>query len=606
MNPKQAANTPNDSAVGRRTADSSIAGFHPGDDFARLQHATIMMVDDEPVMLEVVQTFFQVTGYRKFIKVEDSAEAVDKVRELRPDLLLLGAMRSEVSEFDILETLRADSGFTHLPVIFLTSSTEATSKLRALDLGVTDFLSKPVDPIDLALRVRNTLAAKAYQDQLAYIDRLTGLPKRQLFHDRVDWAIARARRERTKLALLHVTFDDFKRVTDTFAPEVGDDVLRQLVGRLTSKLRASDVVNRDVSEDKIGTDVFRLGRTEFSVLLPVIQSVAGAAVVGQRLLAAMREPLNAGGTEVRVAPSIGVAGFPDDADDSSTLIQLAIGASAQAIAQGGQRLQFFSPAMNKASREWLRMEADLRHAVDGDELTLLYQPKIDVSNGAVVGAEALMRWPRPDGIFVSPTDFISVAEESGMMLPIGEWALREACRQAVKWRDQGIDIKIAVNISTPQFFDSELAPLVRSILEETGLAPEMLTLEITESIVIDRVTRAMAILGDLRAVGVEISIDDFGTGYSSLGYLKRFEVDEVKIDRKLIADVATSRKDRALAYAVTYLAHQFGFRVCAEGVEDKRQLKFLRKIKCDHYQGYLFNRPLDPQTFVDRYRERQG
>ena len=480
------------------------------------------------------------------------------------------------------------------------------SKLRALDLGVTDFLAKPVDPIDLALRVRNTLAAKGYREQLAFFDRLTGLPKRQLFHDRVDWAIARAQRERTKLALLHVTFHEFKLVADTFGPEVGDDVLRQLAGRLTSRLRAADVVSRDVSEDGIGTDVFRLGRTEFSVLLPVIDSIAGAAVVGQRLLAAMREPLDAGGTEVRLTPSIGVAGYPDDADDATSLIQLAIGASAQAVAQGGERLQFFSPAMNRAAGEWLRMEADLHKAVDGGELTLLYQPKIDVSNGAVVGAEALMRWPRPDGLVVSPTDFISIAQQSGMILQLGEWALREACRQAAQWRDQGVSIQMAVNLSAAQFFDAGLAPLVQSVLEESGLGPGALTLEITENIVIDRMTQALAILGDLRAVGVAVSIDDFGTGYSSLGYLRRFEVDEVKIDRTLIADIVASSKDRALIYAVTYLAHKFGFSVCAEGVEDEGQLKILRKIKCDRYQGYLFNRPLDPQTFVERYRQRQG
>ncbi len=606
MSPEQAANATNDSAVGHRMDDPSVPVFCSGDDFGQLQHATIMLVDDEPVVLEVVQTFLKLTGCRKFIKVESSVGAVDKVRKCRPDVLLLGVMTSGVSGFDILETLRADSAFTRLPVIIVTSSADTTTNLQALDLGATDLLFRPVDPIELALRVRNTLAARASQDQLAYLDRLTGLPKRQSFHDGVERAIAQAQRGRTKLALLHVTFDDFSRVTETFDPEVGTDVLRQLAKRLTASLRASDLVSRDASEYQARADVFRLGRTEFSVLLPVIETVIGAAVVGERILAAMSEPLNAGGTEVRLKPSIGVSGFPDDAEDATTLIHRASGASNLAIAQGGGRLQFFSSAMNRAARQWLRMEADLRHAVDSDDLRLLYQPKIDVSNGAVIGAEALMRWPRRDGIFVSPSDFISVAEETRLILPIGEWALREACRQAVQWRDQGVDVNIAVNISAPQFFDAKFVPLVQSILEETGLAPGMLTLEITEGIVIDRMRQAMTVLGNLRAGGVDISIDDFGTGYSSLSYLKRFQVDEVKIDKTLIAEVATSHKDRALVYAVTYLAHQFGFRVCAEGVEDASQLKYLRKIKCDQYQGYLFNRPLDPQTFVARYRERQG
>lgn len=606
MSPEQAANVTNDGGTGRRTEDTSVATFRLDDDFAQSQHATIMMIDDEPIMMGVVQAFLEVTGYRKLTKIEHSAEAVEKVRELRPDVLLLAVTMSGVSGFDILETLRADTDFTDLPIIILTSSANTAIRLQALDLGANDFLSKPVDPVELALRVRNTLEAKGYRYQLAHFDRLTGLPDRHLFRDRVDWAIARAQRERSKLALLHVSFEDFKRFNDSFGPEVGDDILKQLVKRLVSKLRASDVVNRDAAEDDAQTNVFRLGRAEFSVLLPSIESIAGAAVVGQRILAAMSEPLNADGSEVSLKPSIGISGFPDDSDEAATLVQLSIAASSQAIAQGGGRLQFYSSAMNEASQQWLRMERDLRRAVDGEELRLLYQPKVNVSNGTVVGAEALLRWPRPDGIFVSPSDFISVAEETHMILPIGEWALREACRQAVQWREQGVNIKIAVNISAPQFFDTKLAPLVQSILEETGLGPGMLTLEITESIVIDRLRQALTILGDLRAIGVEISIDDFGTGYSSLGYLKRIEVDEVKIDKTLIADVVTSPKDRALAYAVTYLAHQFGFRVCAEGVEDVNQLNIVRKINCDQYQGYLINRPLDPQTFVDQYRERQS
>ena len=606
MSPEQAANVTNDGGTGRRTEDTSVATFRLDDDFAQSQHATIMMIDDEPIMMGVVQAFLEVTGYRKLTKIEHSAEAVEKVRELRPDVLLLAVTMSGVSGFDILETLRADTDFTDLPIIILTSSANTAIRLQALDLGANDFLSKPVDPVELALRVRNTLEAKGYRYQLAHFDRLTGLPDRHLFRDRVDWAIARAQRERSKLALLHVSFEDFKRFNDSFGPEVGDDILKQLVKRLVSKLRASDVVNRDAAEDDAQTNVFRLGRAEFSVLLPSIESIAGAAVVGQRILAAMSEPLNADGSEVSLKPSIGISGFPDDSDEAATLVQLSIAASSQAIAQGGGRLQFYSSAMNEASQQWLRMERDLRRAVDGEELRLLYQPKVNVSNGTVVGAEALLRWPRPDGIFVSPSDFISVAEETHMILPIGEWALREACRQAVQWREQGVNIKIAVNISAPQFFDTKLAPLVQSILEETGLGPGMLTLEITESIVIDRLRQALTILGDVRAIGVEISIDDFGTGYSSLGYLKRIEVDEVKIDKTLIADVVTSPKDRALAYAVTYLAHQFGFRVCAEGVEDVNQLNIVRKINCDQYQGYLINRPLDPQTFVDQYRERQS
>lgn len=605
MAPEQAGNTSSDSAVGRGTDDRSVADPRAKGDFAQFQNATIMMVDDEPVFIDVVRTFLEITGYRKFIKVEYSYEATDKVREHRPDMLLLGITMPGRGGFDILKTLRDDPDFASLPILVVTSSTDASFKFQALDLGATDFLSKPVDPSELALRVRNTLAARAYQGQLALFDGLTGLPGRELFHDRVDSAIARAHRERTKLVLMHVTFDDFARVTDELGPQAGDEILKQLARRLNSQLRASDSISLETSDNDARPEVFRLRRAEFSVVLPAVKSVTGAAAIGQRLLAAIGEPLHAEGAEIRLKSSIGISGFPDDAEDAATLIKLAMGASRLALAQGGGRLQFSSSAMNQASRQWLRMEEELRRAVTNGELRLLYQPKIDAKNGTVVGAEALMRWPRTDGICVSPSDFISVAEETDMIQPISEWTLREACRQAVQWREQGVDIKVAVNISAIQFFRAELAPLVRTVLEETGLEPRMLTLEITESIVIDRVRQALAILDELRAVGVTISIDDFGTGYSSMSFLKRFKADEVKIDKTLVANVVSSSKDRALVYAITHLAHQFGFAVCAEGVEDDRQREILKELKCDRYQGFLFDRPLDPKSFVTRYRAKQ-
>ena len=604
MPPEPAASAAINTPVSRGTEDPCTQAFSLGNDFMQLQRATIMMVDDQPIMMDVIQTFLEITGCHKFIKIDHADQAVDKVREHSPDLLLLGVTMSQLSGFDILELLRTDPAFSDLPVIILlTSPTDVTTRLWALDLGASEFLSKPIDPIELALRVRNTLAAKAYQDEVLQFDRLTGLPTRGLFLDRVEWAIARAKREQSKLALLHVTFGEFKDVLEEFGAIAGDDVLKQLATRLNAGLRASDALSHDSSDDENRTDVFQLGSAEFSVLLPTIRSVVGTSAVGQRIAAAMSKPLSVDGTEVYLKPNIGIAAFPDDADDARSLIELAKAASRLAYDRDGGGLRFFSSTLNQAASQWLRMEADLRRTISAGELGLLYQPKVDVTNNAIIGAEALMRWPRQDGVIVSPSEFISVAEETGLILQMEEWVLREACRQAMQWRNDGADIKIAVNISAPQFFEAKLAPLVQSILEETGMVPGMLTLEITEKTVIDRMRQAVEILGDLRAIGVEISIDDFGTGYSSLNYLKRFQVDEVKLDRTLIADVATSRKDRALVSAVTHLAHQFGSKVCAEGVESANQLKIMQKIKCDRYQGYLFSRPLDPKTFLAKYLE---
>jgi diguanylate cyclase (GGDEF)-like protein len=602
MGPEKPGNNSTENGLRQAVDDPAVRPIGLGDDSEPFQYATVMMIDDEPVFIDVVQTFLEVNGYQKFVKVVELDEAVDRVREHRPDLLLLGVNAYQGPCFAILSTLRADPDFSDLPIVVVTSSTDTTTKSEALSLGATDFLSKPVDPSELALRVRNTLAARAYRDQLAYYDELTGLPSRHLFHDRVDSAIAQAQRERAKLGLLHITFDDFAGVAGTLGPRAGDEVLKQLARLLTSKLRASDSISINTCDEENGAQVFRLRKAEFSVLLPAVKSLTGIAAVGQRLLAAASMALSVGGNEVRLKPSIGISGFPEDAEDAPTLIKLAMGASRMAAAQSSGRLQFSSSAMNQAGRQWLQLRADLRRAVDAGELRLLYQPKVDVSKGAVVGAEALMRWPRSDGVCISPSDFISVAEETDMILPIGEWTLREACRQVTQWRDQGMGITVAVNVSRQQFFQADLAGLVRSVLEETGLAPAMLTLEITECILLDQEKRALAILDDLRAIGVAISIDDFGTGASSLGFFKTFQVDEIKIDRTLVSGVVKSSQDRALTYAISNVAHQFGAKVCAEGVEEARQLEFLRKIKCDRYQGYLSGRPLDPRSFVAHYR----
>lgn len=571
------------------------------EDFVHLQHATIMMVDDESITMRVAQSFLEDAGYHEFILVEDSVIAMEELRKHRPDVLLLDVVMPNVSGFDILKLLRQEDEFSHLPVIILTSSSDAETKLKALDLGATDFLSKPVDPSELALRVRNTLAAKAYQDQLAYYDPLTHLPNRHLFQDRLDWSISSASRDNTKLALLHIAFDDFNRVTDVFGPKVSDDVLKQLAQRLTNKVRVSDTISRHSAKDKEAIEVFRFGSADFTVLLPSIKAVADAGVVAKRIFEVMQKPFDADGTEVYLVPSIGVAGYPDDADNSGSLLKLSTGASSQAISQGGGRLYFYSTEMNERTLRRMRMEADLRRALEKSEFRLLLQPKVSVESGKIVGAEALIRWHDPERGVISPVEFIPVAEATGLILPIGEWVLREACHTMMGWRKQGIELKMSVNISARQFFEADLVSLVRSVLDEHGFDPSLLVLEMTESILVDDVDTALVILDQLRSLGVQISIDDFGTGYSSLSYLKMFRADEVKIDRAFITDITTSREDQALVYAINYLGHEMGFTVCAEGVENSEQRDYLRKIECDEYQGFFFSKPVSHIEFSAIY-----
>ena len=571
-----------------------------GDDFAQQQNASIMMVDDEPLTMEVVQTFLEDAGYRKFHLLDDSTQAMRQLREQQPDVLLLDVMMPEVSGFDILKMLRQEPEFAHLPVIILTSSADAETKLTALDLGATDFLSKPVDPSELALRVRNTLAAKAYQDQLAYYDVLTNLPNIHLFRVRTDWAIERARREQLQVALMRISFNDFERINDALGPEIGDEVLKQLALRLTQHVRASDAVSRDSAEGNLWADVFRVDGADFSVLLPALDSIANTATVGQRIIDVMREPLQVFGNKVYLTPSIGVAGFPDDAPDTTTLIKCAMSASVQAGEQGAGHLQFYSAEMNAASIRRYRLEAELRNAIKNEDFRLLYQPKVDVSSGSIIGAEALIRWQQADGTPISPLDFIPIAEETGLIIPIGEWVLREACAQIARWHAAGFKLKVAVNISARQLFEADLVAQVYAAVAAADIDPRYLVLEMTESQLIEDVERALHTMRRLRKYGIPISMDDFGTGYSSLSYLKQFPLDEVKIDRSFLIDVASSEKDQALVTVITYLAHKFGFQVCAEGVEELEQLQVLKKVRCGIYQGYYFSPPIEANAFTQK------
>ncbi len=399
---KLAANVDREERPSTGDADAS---YRLGGAFSELQHATIMMVDDEPITMEVVQTFLEDAGYREFLLVDDSLQAMDKLRKHRPDVLLLDVVMPEVSGFDILKFLRADEEFAHLPVIILTSSSDAATKLEALDLGATDFLSKPVDPSELALRVRNTLAAKAYQDQLAYYDILTNLPNRQLLQQRADWMIERARREDGNVVLLHLAFGDLKRVTDTLGLKTGDEVLKQVAQRLLLNLQAKDATDRGDINGKGAGEAFRLGTADFCVLLPTMDDMAEAAVLGRRLMKLMKLPFDAEGNEIYLTPSIGIAAFPDDCDDVAQLIRYAVGASSQAMENGGSRVHFYSTEMNEASVRRLQLEVDLRRAIEDREFRLAYQPKVDVATGAIVGCEALVRWYKDDQV-IMPGDFI--------------------------------------------------------------------------------------------------------------------------------------------------------------------------------------------------------
>jgi len=561
--------------------------------FESLKAATIMMVDDEPTTLEVLEEFLKGEGYRNFVTITDSRRALDHARSEAPDVLLLDLMMPHVGGLEILRAMRADHALEHVPVIILTSSVDAETKLEALELGATDFLGKPVDPSELALRLRNTLAAKAYQDRLANYDALTGLPNRRAFLERLERALRRARAGSEPCCIFQLGLDRFKQINDTLGNAVGDAILRGVAERLERVVRPGDLLGVPATGEA-GT-LSRIAGDEFSLLLPGVGSVERGARVAQRILASVAEPFSIDGKELFVTSSIGIALFPDDGEALETLLGNAGIAMSHAKQERANTYRFYSPSLNAESAERLDLEGRLRRALEREELLLHYQPKVDIRTGRVVGAEALMRWQHPELGLVPPGKFIPVAEDSGLMAPMGEWALRAACRQATAWHAAGLpEVRISVNVSSLQFRSDALPGIVASALEESGLEPKYLVLELTESVIMENPESASRMLQQIKRMGLGLSIDDFGTGYSSLSYLKRFPLDELKIDRSFVKGVPHDADDAAIVSAIIGMAHGLGLVVVAEGVETREQLAFLEERGCEEFQGFLFSRAVPP------------
>jgi diguanylate cyclase (GGDEF)-like protein/PAS domain S-box-containing protein len=436
---------------------------------------------------------------------------------------------------------------------------------------------------------RDVTERKKAQDiirQLAYHDALTGLPNRALFEDRLRVTLAQAQRQRQMVAVMFLDVDRFKIVNDTLGHSGGDVLLRDIAAELTGVIRDGDTVAR-------------VGGDEFTLLLPAVNDESDAVAVAERILDTLKQPRFVEGQEFSVTTSIGITVFPQDGTDVHTLLRNADTAMYRAKERGRDNFQLYTPAMNAAVIQRLALENDLRHAVERAELFLHYQPVADVSTGQIVAAEALLRWEHPQRGTLDPDSFIPLAEETGLIVPLGEWVLREACLQARTWQDAGYTpIRLGVNLSARQLHHKDLINLVTSALEESGISPEWLQLEITEGDVMSNVEFIVAVLHKLRSMGVGISVDDFGTGYSSLSYLKRFPIDSVKIDRSFVRDLASDPSDAAIVTTVIAMARNLNLRVVAEGVETTEQLEFLRRRACDEYQGYLISRPLPAHQFA--------
>lgn len=435
--------------------------------------------------------------------------------------------------------------------------------------------------LDNAREINNLREAQENLAFLANHDALTGLPNRKLLHDRLEYSIAA--RNQTRIAVLFLDLDNFKTINDSLGHRVGDQLLIAVGRTLTNCVREGDTVSR-------------IGGDEFVIVLADIATPESAAVAAQKVIDAVVQPINLQGNELSISASIGISIYPSDGVTVDSLMKNADIAMYRAKEKGKSTYHFFTPNMDLLARQRLDMEKGLRRALDQNEFFLHYQPKIDLADGKIVGVEALIRWKTPEGLNIPPSSFIPVAEESGLIVPIGDWVLETACQMGRKWHDAGFpELIVSVNLSTRQLWTRDFKEKVRKILSVTGFDPARLDLEITESALMKDTELSSIVITALNELGVGISIDDFGTGYSSLSYLKHFNVDYLKIDQSFVHDLETDPNDMALSEAIIVMAHKLGLKVIAEGIETEAQKRLLVAAGCDQGQGYLFSHPIPPE-----------
>ncbi len=491
--------------------------------------------------------------------------------------------------------------------------TLGTQQVHALDYQLTHahatrhFEARLVatGPDEVLGLVRDISERKRTEEQirrLAYCDSLTGIPNRQAFLETLESELTRSRKANKKFAVLFMDLDSFKRINDTLGHNIGDHLLKLVSERLRETIRPSDLVSRtEVNGNKLA----RLGGDEFTILLPDLERVEHALNVAHRVKEAMRRPFLIEAHEIFVTASIGISLYPEDGQDCNSLLKYADTAMYHAKNCGKNNAKLYSSSLTMQIMSHVQLEVGLRKALQNSELYLLYQPQIDVASSRIVGVEALVRWRHPERGIISPTEFIPLAEETGLIVPIGEWVLRSACQQATAWQMDGKQpLRIAVNLSAKQFKDENLTQIVLSTLHDTGLPAHLLELELTEGTLMDDARATMVTLEQLRGIGVYLSIDDFGTGYSSMNYLKRFDVRALKIDQSFISGLPQDAENAAITRAIIAMAHGLKMAVVAEGVETGEQLQLLEQYGCDMAQGYYLGRPA-PQESITLMLSRQ-
>ncbi len=527
----------------------------------------IVIFDPDYCILTVNQAFSRVSGYqpedvigRRVTDIASSRDARRHFQTIHQSLEQTGQWQGELVE-------ARKNGELYPQWLQLNVVLDKAGKLS----HIVGFFS------DLSSR----RAAEERMRYLAHFDELTGLANRSLFNERLREARERVRSGGRSLALLHINLDRFKLLNESLGHEIADQLLRHIARRLSSAMPEADTIAR-------------LSGDEFAVLFDGYSNLSSLARVTSRLLGKLRVPLSVAGHELVISASVGISLLSDSAREVSALVSQANMAMQHAKHLGGNNFQFFTQSLQASTLERLQLEIQLRRAIEEQQLQVFYQPKLCLKTGRLDSAEALVRWHHPQRGMVAPSEFIGLAEETGLISAIGEFVLRQACWQACEWQRQGMaPIRVSVNLSVHQLRQGKLVSLVRQVLEETGLAPQWLELELTESQLLDSVEHIIATFQQLRDLGVKLAIDDFGTGYSSLSYLRRFPVDYVKIDRAFISGLGDGTEDAAIIQAIISMAHSLGLQVVAEGVENQSQLEFLRNHGCDEVQGYLISRPIE-------------
>ncbi|MDO8412312.1 MAG: EAL domain-containing protein, partial [Gallionellaceae bacterium] len=531
----------------------------------------ILITDAEERIMSVNQAFIRMTGY-----------VLDEIKGKNPRILSSGKHNAEF--YRVMWEAIHSQGFWQGEILDRDKSGRIYPKWMSIS-AIKDEHGALTHYISIAADISERKTAEQNIQSLAYYDVLTALPNRTLLHDRLGQLIAASHRDKHQFALLFLDLDRFKYVNDSMGHGMGDKLLRVVAHHLQQCVREGDTVSR-------------IGGDEFIVLLRETDA-DGAARVATKILAALAIPCDVGEVQIATHASIGISIYPDNAGDADTLVKHADLAMYRVKEEGRSNYQFFTPEMNFHADKLFSMEKDLRLALERKEFSLYYQPQMNLRYGRVCGAEALIRWHHPQKGLIEPAEFISVAEETGQIEPIGEWVLRTACAQLAEWRKQGMVVfPISVNLSIRQLRQPGLAQLVADILEEMGLGPHDLELEITEGIMMGETQTAMDFLTRMHALGVHLSIDDFGTGYSSLSYLKKMPIDRLKIDQSFVRDITTDENDAAIVRSVISLGHQLNLQVVAEGVETLEQVNFLRVRGCDEIQGHYFSHPLPVNEFA--------